>query len=94
MQKSPEKRVVRLGLKDATSAYLFFIRLTELPYQVNKAKLLEKIAQLVREKAVEGITDLRDESEYGFRAPEPDLWPKYRFARALAMGPMPRNLRT
>ena len=39
------------------------IIVTELPYQVNKAKLLEKIAQLVREKAVEGITDLRDESD-------------------------------
>ncbi len=35
----------------------------ELPYQVNKAKLVEKIAELVREKRVEGITDLRDESD-------------------------------
>lgn len=34
-----------------------------LPYQVNKAKLVEKIAELVREKRVEGITDLRDESD-------------------------------
>src|SRR5262249_55873688 len=34
---------------------------TELPYQVNKAKLIEKIADLVREKKVEGISDLRDE---------------------------------
>ena len=39
------------------------IVVTELPYQVNKARLLEKIAELVREKAVEGITDLRDESD-------------------------------
>ena len=39
------------------------IIVTELPYQVNKAKLLEKIAQLVREKAIDGITDLRDESD-------------------------------
>ena len=39
------------------------IIVTELPYQVNKAKLLEKIAQLVREKSIEGITDLRDESD-------------------------------
>ena len=39
------------------------IIVTELPFQVNKAKLLEKIAQLVREKAVDGITDLRDESD-------------------------------
>jgi DNA gyrase subunit A len=36
---------------------------TELPYQVNKARLLEKIAELVREKKIEGISDLRDESD-------------------------------
>ncbi|MCG3085864.1 DNA gyrase subunit A [Anoxybacillus sp. LAT_35] len=35
----------------------------ELPYQVNKAKLIEKIAELVREKKIDGITDLRDESD-------------------------------
>ena len=35
----------------------------ELPYQVNKAKLLEKIAELVRDKRLEGISDLRDESD-------------------------------
>ena len=35
---------------------------TEIPYQVNKATLVEKIAELVREKRVEGISDLRDES--------------------------------
>ena len=35
----------------------------ELPYQVNKARLVEKIAELVREKKIEGITDLRDESD-------------------------------
>ena len=35
----------------------------ELPYQVIKAKLIEKIAELVREKRIEGITDLRDESD-------------------------------
>ena len=39
------------------------IVVTELPYQVNKAHLLEKIAQLVREKRVEGISELRDESD-------------------------------
>jgi DNA gyrase subunit A len=38
------------------------IIVTELPYQVNKAKLVEKIAELVNEKKIEGITDLRDES--------------------------------
>ncbi len=39
------------------------IVVTELPYQVNKARLLEKIAELVREKKIEGITALRDESD-------------------------------
>lgn len=39
------------------------IIITELPYQVNKAKLIEKIADLVREKKIEGITALRDESD-------------------------------
>lgn len=39
------------------------IIVSELPYQVNKAKLIEKIAELVREKKIEGITDLRDESD-------------------------------
>ena len=39
------------------------IIVTELPYQVNKARLLEKIADLVKEKRVEGITELRDESD-------------------------------
>jgi len=38
------------------------IIITSVPYQVNKAKLVEKIASLVKEKRVEGITDLRDES--------------------------------
>jgi DNA gyrase subunit A len=39
------------------------IIVTEIPYQVNKAKLIEKIAELVREKKIDGITDLRDESD-------------------------------
>ncbi len=39
------------------------IIVTELPYQVNKATLLEKIAELVRDKKIEGIRDLRDESD-------------------------------
>ena len=38
------------------------IIVTEIPYQVNKAKLVEKIAELVHEKRVDGISDLRDES--------------------------------
>src|SRR5690625_4411141 len=36
---------------------------TELPYQVNKAKLIEKIAELVRDKRIDGITELNDESD-------------------------------
>ena len=39
------------------------IIVTELPYQVNKARLIEKIAELVRDKELDGITDLRDESD-------------------------------
>ncbi len=39
------------------------IVVTEIPYQVNKARLIEKIAELVREKVIEGISDLRDESD-------------------------------
>jgi len=39
------------------------IVVTELPYQVNKARLLEKIAELVKEKRIDGITELRDESD-------------------------------
>ncbi|MCE3255297.1 MAG: Type topoisomerase, subunit [Rickettsiaceae bacterium] len=39
------------------------IVITEIPYQTNKAKLVEKIAELVKEKKIEGITDLRDESD-------------------------------
>ena len=38
------------------------IVVTEIPYQVNKAKLVERIAELVKDKKVEGISDLRDES--------------------------------
>src|SRR5206468_2211336 len=39
------------------------IIITEIPYQVNKAKLIERIAELVQEKTIEGISDLRDESD-------------------------------
>ncbi len=39
------------------------ILVTEIPYQVNKAKLIEKIAELVREKRIDGITELNDESD-------------------------------
>jgi DNA gyrase subunit A len=39
------------------------IVITEIPYQINKARLIEKIADLAREKVIEGISDLRDESD-------------------------------
>jgi DNA gyrase subunit A len=39
------------------------IVVTEIPYQVNKSKLIEKIAELARDKKIDGITDLRDESD-------------------------------
>src|SRR2546421_593143 len=39
------------------------IIVTEIPYQVNKAKLIEKIAELIQERRIEGIADLRDESD-------------------------------
>ena len=39
------------------------IIVTEIPYQLNKSRLLERIAELVREKTIEGISDLRDESD-------------------------------
>lgn len=39
------------------------IVVTEIPYQVNKARLIEKIAELVKDKKIEGITELRDESD-------------------------------
>ncbi len=39
------------------------IIVNEIPYQVNKARLIEKIAELVRDKVIDGITDLRDESD-------------------------------
>lgn len=41
----------------------FRIVVTEIPYQVNKARLIEKIANLVKEKRIEGVSDLRDESD-------------------------------
>ncbi|AVA21552.1 MULTISPECIES: DNA gyrase subunit A [unclassified Rhizobium] len=44
------------------------IIITEIPYQVNKASMIEKMAELVREKRIEGISDLRDESDrQGYR---------------------------
>lgn len=43
------------------------IIVTEIPYQLNKARLIERIAELVKEKQIEGITELRDESDRNIR---------------------------
>ncbi|MHB8618400.1 MAG: DNA gyrase subunit A [Chloroflexota bacterium] len=48
---------------EEVKAERYQIIVTELPYQVNKADMIKKIADLVREKRVEGISDLRDESD-------------------------------
>jgi len=53
----------RTHIEDIRDSAKQAIIVTELPYQVNKARLLEKIAELVREKKLEGITELRDESD-------------------------------
>ncbi len=53
----------RTGVEEYDSGHRQRIVITELPYQVNKAKLLEKIAELVKDKRVEGITGIRDESD-------------------------------
>lgn len=50
----------RIDINDKGRASII---VTEIPYQVNKARLIEKIAHLVRDKKVEGISDLRDESD-------------------------------
>jgi len=53
----------RTHVEEISSAGREAIIVTELPYQVNKARLIEKIAELVRDKRIEGITELRDESD-------------------------------
>ena len=52
------KTAIETGAKDRES-----IIITEIPYQVNKASLVERIAELVREKRIEGVSDLREESD-------------------------------
>jgi DNA gyrase subunit A len=53
----------RATVEESAKADRSAIVVTEVPYQVNKAKLIEKIAELVRDKTLEGISDLRDESD-------------------------------
>jgi DNA gyrase subunit A len=53
----------RAGIETDPGNERHAIVVTELPYQVNKARLLERMAELVKEKKLDGITDLRDESD-------------------------------
>ncbi len=53
----------KAGVEESKKGDKLSIVITEIPYQVNKARLIEKIAELAREKAIEGISDLRDESD-------------------------------
>ena len=53
----------RAGIETQRRGEKQAVVVTELPYQVNKARLIEKIADLVREKKLEGVSDLRDESD-------------------------------
>ena len=53
----------RTEIEESKRADREAIIITEIPYQVNKARLIEKIADLVREKKLEGISDIRDESD-------------------------------
>lgn len=58
------KCVVRANMEvEESSGHRQKIVITEIPYQVNKAKLVERIAQLVKDKRLDGISDLRDESD-------------------------------
>ena len=53
----------RAGIETDPQSERHAIVVTQLPYQVNKARLLERMAELVKEKKLDGITDLRDESD-------------------------------
>src|SRR6185369_10131466 len=58
----------KVHIEESQKANRNAIIVTELPYQTNKATLIEKIADLVRSKRIEGIADLRDESDrHGMR---------------------------
>ena len=57
----------RVAIEDRASDKQAIV-VTELPFQVNKARLIEKIAELVRDKRISGITELRDESGQGWHA--------------------------
>jgi DNA gyrase subunit A len=58
----------RAGVETGRKSDREAIVITEIPYQVNKARMIEKIAELVRDKKLEGISDIRDESDrHGMR---------------------------
>ncbi|HLD88580.1 MAG TPA: DNA gyrase subunit A [Candidatus Nanoarchaeia archaeon] len=57
------KIVVRAKIKTEHIRNKEIILITEIPYQVNKSQLIEEVAQLVREKSITGISDIRDESD-------------------------------
>lgn len=57
------KMRARAEIEEDERTHKSSIIVTELPYQVNKARLIEKIAGLVRDKKLDGVTDLRDESD-------------------------------
>ncbi|MFT5707836.1 MAG: DNA gyrase subunit A [Oceanospirillaceae bacterium] len=53
----------KFHIEDVNAAGKQAVIVTEIPYQLNKARLIEKIAELVKDKKLEGITELRDESD-------------------------------
>lgn len=59
-EPDPEESHVRAARMDLPNPRIV---LTEFPYQVNKARWIEKVAELVKEKKIEGITEIRDESD-------------------------------
>ncbi len=52
----------KVAIEDISASGRQRLVITEIPYQVNKAKLIERVAELVRDKKIEGISDIRDES--------------------------------
>jgi len=62
-QFTPQRNDARARIENDSKNGREVIIVEEIPYQVNKARLIEKIAELVREKKLEGISELRDESD-------------------------------
>ncbi|HCA33986.1 MAG TPA: DNA gyrase subunit A, partial [Lachnospiraceae bacterium] len=88
--------IVRANMEvEETTGHRQRIVVSEIPYQVNKAKLVERIAQLVKDKRIEGISDLRDESDRsGMRIVidlRRDASPKVLMNQLYAMTPLQSN---